>query len=366
MDLLLRYKVFLIGGIGIWLALATLTYLVLRLAGWAKLKQHAFTTLVLLLTVVGLPVWSVSDAVWSNRAMIKYRVWQTYFYHSPMILPSNGCTMLPASNIWNTPVNSLPLAAHSSDYVASIGPDAGLHADLGQRDGIPYTVVDSSAPMNEVVFEEREESDAGPYRIPSDAIIENGGDGHVLVMDMDACRLYELFGAKWTGRHWEAGAGAIFNLKSNALRPPDWTSTDAAGLPVLPGLIRYQEVVDGEIRHALRFTARRTQHDYVWPARHRASSIRDDKVPPMGQRFRLRQDFDISGFSPQAQVVLKALKIYGMMLADNGGNWYLTGAMDSRWDVRLIGELRKVKGASMEAVDVSSLMVDKDSGEARH
>jgi hypothetical protein len=234
------------------------------------------------------------------------------------------------------------------------------------RDAIPYNVVDSSVPMNEVSFVDGEESDPGPYRVPSNAMIENGGDGHVLALDKDACRLYEMFGATWTGTRWEAGSGAVFDLKSNALRPPDWTSSDAAGLPLLPGLVRYQEVSDGEILHALRFTARKSQHSYVWPARHRASRLEDPNVPPMGQRFRLRQDYDISGFSLQAKVILTALKTYGIMLADNGGNWYITGAPDSRWNVHLLSELRKVKGADMEAVDVSSLMVDKNSGEARY
>jgi hypothetical protein len=178
--------------------------------------------------------------------------------------------------------------------------------------------------------------------------------------------LYELFAAHWVGGNWHAGSGAIFNLRSNALRPATWTSADAAGLPILPGLVRYEEVVAGTINHALRFTANDTRDEFIWPARHEASDNPDIDVPPMGQRFRLKASFDITGFSPEVQVILTAMKRYGLILADNGSDWYISGAPDSRWvDDTLVTELRQVKGSDFEAVDESLLMIDPDSGQAR-
>ncbi|MCD6291496.1 MAG: cellulase family glycosylhydrolase, partial [Anaerolineae bacterium] len=213
-------------------------------------------------------------------------------------------------------------------------------------------------------------SDPGPYPIPPDAPIEGGrgsdGDRHVLIVDRDHCMLYELYDA-WPqpDGSWHAGSGAIFDLNSNALRPAGWTSADAAGLPILPGLVRYDEVAAGEIRHAIRFTAPRTRKAYVWPARHYASDLTAGRYPPMGQRFRLRADFDISGFSPQAQVILQALKRYGMILADNGRAWFISGAPDDRWDNDVLHELHQVHGTDFEAVDASSLIVHPDSAQAR-
>jgi hypothetical protein len=360
----LKYLVVAAPALGIWLALIALTYLMIRLTGWEKVKQYTWSLLVLLFALFVLPMAGLGGLAWSYRGPILYKV-ESFWYRSPMIIMGQGCTMFPANNIWNAQIGTLPVAAHSDAYVNSIGRDLTLHADFGARAGIPYMVVDASAPMNEVNFENAEESDPGPYRIPSNAPIENGADGHVLVVDKETCRLYELYAARWAGKRWEATSGAIFDLRANTLRPLNWTSTDAAGLPVLPGLVRYQEVEDGEIRHALRFTARRTQHGFVWPARHRASSLSDENVPPMGQRFRLKQGFSTAGFAPETQVILTALKNYGIILADNGGDWYITGGPDSRWPSRVISELRKVKGSDMEAVDASGLMVDKDSGEAR-
>jgi hypothetical protein len=221
-----------------------------------------------------------------------------------------------------------------------------------------------------VDFDYAEESDPGPYPIPADAPIEGGdlssGDRHVLVLDRDACILYELYAAyPQPDGSWEAGSGAVFDFNSNALRPAGWTSADAAGLPILPGLVRYEEVASGEIQHALRFTAPQTRQAYVWPARHFASNLTDAAYPPMGMRFRLKAGFDISGFSEEMQVILRALKKYGMILADNGSAWYLSGAPDSRWDNDfLVNELGQVKGSDFEAVDESSLMVGPDSGQA--
>ena len=229
-------------------------------------------------------------------------------------------------------------------------------------------VVSGSQPSVSVSFDYSDESDPGPYPIPSDAPIEGGaqssGDRHVLVLDGDNCVLYELYDAHpQTGGGWDAGSGAIYHLDSQALRPPGWTSADAAGLPILPGLVRYDEVAAGEIRHAIRFTALQTRNAYVWPARHYASNHSGAQYPPMGQRFRLKSNFDISSFSPDVQVILTALKKYGMILADNGSSWYLSGVPDERWDNDALHEFSQISGAAFEAVDVSSLQVDPNSGQ---
>lgn len=209
-----------------------------------------------------------------------------------------------------------------------------------------------------------------PTRIPPDAPIEGGpasdGDRHVLVLDRDNCVLYEVFNSyPQADGSWRGDSGAVFDLSSHALRPDTWTSADAAGLPILPGLVRYDEVASGEIRHALRFTVPQTRRDYVWPARHFASDLTGEQYPPMGQRFRLRSDFDTSGFSADVQVILQALKSYGMILADNGSAWFISGAPDERWNNDVLRELRQVQGIDFEAVDVSSLMVEANSGQAR-
>jgi hypothetical protein len=286
-----------------------------------------------------------------------------------------GCAVFPVDNIWNVPVDGLPVEFDSDAYIATIGADVGVHPDfgtvwVGAPIGIPWVAVPGDQPEVSVQFLYDDESDPGPYPIPPEAPIEGGpdstGDRHVLVLERTTCTLYELFYAfpQDGGAWWTAGSGAVFDLDSNALRPETWTSADAAGLPILPGLVRYEEVVAGQIRHAIRFTAPQTRRDYVWPARHYASSLTGSEYPPMGQRFRLRADFDVSMFSPQVQTILRALKKYGMMLADNGSAWYLSGTPDPRWDDEtLVGELSQVKGSDFEAVDVSSLMVDSDSGQ---
>jgi len=282
-----------------------------------------------------------------------------------------GCPVLPADNIWNAAVDTLPIDANSAAYVATIGADIVLHPDFGTGYGIPFTTVSGSQPKVPVSFQYQEESDPGPYPIPADAPIEGGpnstGDRHVLVLERDNCVLYELFAAyPQADGSWRAGSGASFDLKLHRLRPAGWTSADAAGLPILPGLVRYEEVAAGQITHAIRFTAPRTQRKYVWPARHYASSLTAPNYPPMGIHFRLKASFDISGFSAEVQVILRALKKYGMMLADNGSAWYITGAPDPRWNNdRLVRELRRVKGSDFEAVDVSSLMANPDSGQVR-
>ncbi|CBE67268.1 Putative outermembrane protein (modular protein) [Candidatus Methylomirabilis oxygeniifera] len=288
-----------------------------------------------------------------------------------------GCPIFPADNIWNTPVDTLPPDPNSDSYINSIGRNAGVHPDFGSGMwegapiGIPFVTVPGTQPMAPVACYYADESDAGPYPIPLDAPIEGGsdsnGDRHVLVLDRDRCMLYEIYDA-WPQQSgsWSCGSGAIYNLYSYTLRPEGWTSADAAGLPMLPGLARYDEVAAGEITHALRFTAPSTRRAYIWPARHYASSSTNPALPPMGQRFRLKAGVDISGFSPQVQVILRALKKYGMILADNGSSWYISGVPDSGWnDDALVGELRQVHGDDFEAVDVSSLMLDPNSGQVR-
>ena len=290
-----------------------------------------------------------------------------------------GCAVFPADNVWNVRVDTLPVDANSAAYIATIGPGETAHADFGSGEwppgsgspiGIPYVHVDSTQPQVSVTFDYDDESDPGPYPIPTAAPIEGGpgsdGDRHVLAVERDNCILYELYYAfPQADGTWQAGSGAIFDLSSNALRPAGWTSADAAGLPVLAGLVRYDEVAEGKIEHALRFTAPQTRREYVWPARHYASELTDIQYPPMGQRFRLRASFDVSGFSPEVQVVLVALKEYGMMLADNGSAWYITGVPDERWNNDYLQELHQVRGSDFEAVDQSSLMVEADSGQAR-
>jgi hypothetical protein len=285
------------------------------------------------------------------------------------------CGVFPADNIWNTPIDKLPLDPNSAAYVATIGQSGTLHPDFGSGDwppgsgapiGIPYVIVPGTQQKVQVSFDYWDESDPGPYPVPADAPVEGGresdGDRHVLVIDRDNCILYELYYAfPQAGGSWHAGSGAIFDLKSNQLRPKGWTSADAAGLPVFPGLVRYDEVASGEIRHALRFTAPQTRKAYIWPARHYASSLTGTNYPPMGQRFRLKAGFDISGFSQQTQVILRALKSYGMILADNGSAWYISGAPDPRWNNDVLHELGRIAGSNFEAVDVSSLMVSADS-----
>jgi hypothetical protein len=287
-----------------------------------------------------------------------------------------GCAIFPADHIWNASVDTLPRHPNSDTFVETIGAGARMHADFGSGVwdggpiGIPFVDVSGSQPAVVVAFEYDDESDPGPYPLPVDAPIEGGpqsdGDRHVLVLDRERCRLYELYYAfPQPDGSWQAGSGAIFDLNGYALRPAGWTSADAAGLPILPGLVRYEEVAAGEIRHAIRFTAPQTRRAYVWPARHYASHLTGAQYPSMGQRFRLRADFDVSSFSPAVQVILQALKRYGMILADNGSAWYISGAPDERWNNDVLHELHRVHGADFEAVDVSSLLLDPDSGQAR-
>jgi len=272
------------------------------------------------------------------------------------------CPVFPGTSVWNKRVWNLPLRENSRTIVGAIGARLTLHADFGSGlwdggpIGIPITVVDSATPRSAVDFDYASESDAGPYPIPDDVEIEGGpsagGDRHAILVDAESCTLYELFSLYPS---WSARSGAIWDLASNALRPRGWTSADAAGLPILPGLARHDEVAAGSIDHALRFTVSRSRRAYIYPARHFASSRTSKSLPPMGLRLRLRRDYFIGSFPPQAQIVLRALKRYGMIVADNGSSWYVSGVPDPGWDNDDLHTLGKVKGSNFRVVDTSSL-----------
>lgn len=273
-----------------------------------------------------------------------------------------GCPVFSADNPWNRRVDRLPVARNSATLIRSIGLDARFHADFGSGTwdggpiGIPYVVVDGDQPRVKVTFDYADESDRGPYPIPPTAPIEGGrqadGDRHVIVLDKTACKLYELFDAHPLdpGRSWHAGSGAAWDLRSNRLRPRTWTSADAAGLPILPGLARYDEVAQGAIRHALRFTAPRTRTAFVWPARHQAGESGARELPPMGLRVRLKRGTSLRGLPRQARVIATAMKRYGLMLADNGSPWYVSGAPDPRWDNDQLHALDRLRGSDFEVV----------------
>ena len=285
----------------------------------------------------------------------------------PVIL---NCPIFPGNNFWNTRVDNLPVHPLSAAWINHIGRDQSFHMDFGSGTwdggpiGIPYDLVAGSTfPKVTVDFYYPDESDPGPYPIPQNPNIEYGSDHHILTIDTETCTLYEIYDASLDGSKWSGGSGAIWDLNSNTLRPAEWTSADAAGLPILPGLVRYDEIAAGVIKHALRFTVEDTA-GYIWPARHLTAAAQNG-IPPMGARFRLKSDYDISGFPPEMQVILKAMKTYGMLLADNGSNWYVSGAPDERWDKDLLHLLDVLTGNDFEAVDTSGMMMDEDSGEAR-
>jgi hypothetical protein len=283
-----------------------------------------------------------------------------------------SCPMFPADSFWHADVSKLPLDAKSATFVSSIGAGTSLHPDFGTvyngaPNGIPYTAVPSTQAKVPVSFDYADESDPGPYPIPPNAPIEGGpsstGDRHVLVVDKDACKLYEMWNSRpQSDGSWQAGSGAVFDMNSDALRPAGWTSADAAGLAILPGLVRYDEVAAGHIDHAIRVTVNATDDRFIWPARHKTGSTSQPTRPPMGERFRLKASVDISGFSPANQVILQALKTYGAIVADNGSSWYISGAPDSRWNDSDLHNLVNLHGSDFEAVDESALMVDPNSG----
>ncbi len=276
----------------------------------------------------------------------------------PSVPGAPACPIFPADNVWNVRIDGRAVAGNSATMVSAIGLDRGLHMDFGSYlgYGIPYQVVSSATPKSTVAFDYDDESDHVGYPIPASPKIEGGSDGHMLMVDKDSCRLYELFAARKVGATWHAGSGATWDLRSNALRPAGWTSADAAGLPILPGLVRYDEVAAGAIRHALRFTTNRTRTAYIYPARHQAGSSSSTSLPPMGLRVRLTASYDTSGFSPQARVIAIALQRYGMILADNGSPWYITGASDTRFDDDVMHELDEITGRDLEVVNTSGLV----------
>lgn len=281
-----------------------------------------------------------------------------------------GCPIFPENNFWNARIDTLPVHPLSNAWIDSIGRGTGFHMDFGSGTwnggpiGIPFNIVaGSSAPKFEPVFYYPDESDRGPYPIPENPNIEYGSDHHILTIDTETCTLYEMYDASFDGTTWNGGSGAIWDLNSNALRPDVWTSADAAGLPILPGLARYDEIETGTITHAFRFTAEQTA-GYIWPARHQTSETQNG-IPPMGARFRLKADYDISGFPPEMRIMLQALKTYGIVLADNGSNWFITGTPDEGWDNDMLHLLDVLTGDDFEAVDTSLMMVDANSGQVK-
>ncbi len=286
------------------------------------------------------------------------------------IFPGTTCPVFPANNVWNTNISSLPVAPHSGQWVAAI--DAGdssidLHPDFGPGGapgapyGMPFTIVKPSQAFTKVSFQYASESDPGPYPFGANTAIEGGtsstGDRHALMVDPKSCTLYELYDAVYhPGGKSTAGSGAIWKLDSNALRPATWTSADAAGLPILPGLITYREVLSGHIDHAIRFTAPVTDDTFIWPARHEASDHSSAALPPMGARFRLQASFHLSASecSTQCQTVITAMKQYGLILADNGSSWYFQGSADPRWTYTFVDQLKQIPASAFVAVNESS------------
>jgi hypothetical protein len=290
------------------------------------------------------------------------------------MLAGTHCRVFPAGNWWHADIQALPADVHSAQWMASMD-SAGrnLHPDFGPSYGeqsvpygIPVTIATSGHPRVPVSFDYADESDPLPYPLGSDTQIEGGadadGDRHAIVVTADTCELFETWDTHQTASGWTAGSGAHWSLASDALRPNTWTSADAAGLPILPGLLRWDEVAAGHVDHAIRFTTILTDASHLWPARHDASSHHSSSLPPMGARFRLKASFDISHYSPQAQVVLRAMKTYGLVLADNGSPWYFQGTADNRWPDALISSLKTVPASMFEAVDTGSLMVSPNSG----
>lgn len=291
-------------------------------------------------------------------------------------VPTTDCPMFPADSHWHADVRRLPVLANSTAMVATVGADSALKADFGSGTwdggpiGIPYVVVPGDQPEVRVTFDDADESDPGPYPIPPNPPIEGGpdadGDRHVIVVDEGACRLYELYAAHPAGGgRWTAGSGAVWDLRSHALRPAGWTSADAAGLPILPGLVRYDEVAAGKVEHAIRMTVPVSRKSYVWPARHQAGSTTSADAPAMGQRFRLKATVDERSFPASVRPIIRALKTYGAINADNGSAWFMSGVPDPRWRNDDLQALRRLQGRDFEAIDASSLRVSAHSGQAR-
>lgn len=273
----------------------------------------------------------------------------------------NGKAVFPSDNPWNQRIDTAQVDPSSDTLINSIGRTTHLHPDFGSDPtyGIPYIIVSGSTTKVPMTFDYSSESDPGPYPIPSNAPIEGGsnssGDRHILVIDRDNWKLYETWNTWPSGGGWHAGSGAEFDLNSNTLRPDGWTSADAAGLPIFPGLVRYEEVKNGLITHAIRFTVQQSRKAYVYPARHCASSLTSPSYPPMGMRVRLKASVDISGYPHDAQVILQAMKTYGLILADNGSNWFFTGSTDSRWDDNQLNTIKQLTGNDFEVVKMGEI-----------
>ncbi len=274
-------------------------------------------------------------------------------------LPSApACPVFPAGNVWNQDISALPVASDSDTLITKIGLDTGLHPDFGSYSGygIPYNTVPGSQRKLTVRFDYSSQSDHVGYPIPRRPRIEAGSDHHMLIVNSGTCKLYEMWNVRHTRRGWRAGSGAVWKMTSNALRPDGWTSADAAGLPILPGLVRYPEVAAGVIDHALRFTAPQTRDAHIYPARHDAGSGSSASLPPMGLRVRLKASFDLSQLSPQARVVAVALQHYGMILADNGSPWYVSGVSNKHFNDDDLRTLNRITGRDLEVVDTSGLV----------
>src|SRR3989475_11216269 len=278
-----------------------------------------------------------------------------------------ACPILPNDDVWHSNIQQMPVHPLSDTWLANMGgPTRLLHPDFGAYPyGYQLQVVDATTPTTRLTFTYADESDDVPYPLTASTPIEPASDAHAFMLNKDTCVLYELFAASWNGGRPTAGSGAVFDLRSHALRPWGWTSADAAGLPIWPGVLRYDEVASGVVDHAIRFTAQRTDRSFVWPARHQAGAARDASLPPMGARFRLRSDFSFAGYSAQTQVVLTAMQRYGLILADNGSNFFFQGQVDSRWSDQLISELKGIPAGAFDAVDASALMADPNSGLVR-
>jgi hypothetical protein len=279
-----------------------------------------------------------------------------------------ACSLLPDNNVWHADVSQLPVNVHSTAWLASSGATSGtkLHPDFGGPYGIPFTTVAGTHAKVPVTFDYASESDRVRYPLGSDTQIEpGGGDRHALIVARDSCKLYETYATAQTSSGWTAGSGAVYDLRSNALRPNGYTSADAAGLPILPGLLQYGEVEAGKVDHAVRFTVSRSSSSHLWPARHDAGSSSSVNLPPMGARFRLKASYSLTGLRADTRTVLTAFKKYGLIVADNGSNWYFTGARDPRWPDAMLGQLKTVPASAFEAVDESRLQASADSGQVR-
>jgi hypothetical protein len=291
-------------------------------------------------------------------------------------IPGTSCPAFPADNVWHADVSKLPVNARSAAWLSHMSPRTRLHPDFGPSYGehpvpygIPITVVGGKHRRTKVRFGSADESDRVRYPLGKDTKVEGGrwrdGDRHTIVVDKAHCRLYETWATSKSSSGWRAGSGAVWDLRSNNLRPAGWTSADAAGLPILPGLLRYDEVRAGRVDHAIRFTTDVTDRRFIWPARHQAGSVNNASYPPMGARFRLRAGFDMSGLRADTRTVLRAMQTYGLILADNGSPWYFQGTADNRWPEALLDQLKDIPASAFEAVDESSLMVGQNSGKAR-